>query len=54
MPDTNSPLSATLIELMELPGPTGQEEPVLAWCREHWAALGAANQPSDSPSVSPR
>lgn len=41
MPDTNSPLSATLIELMELPGPTGQEEPVLAWCREHWAALGA-------------
>lgn len=31
----------TLIELMELPGPTGQEEPVLAWCRERWAALGA-------------
>ena len=35
-------LTATLIELMELPGPTGQEEPVLAWCRERWSALGAA------------
>jgi endoglucanase len=34
-------LSATLIELMELPGPTGQEEPVLAWCRERWSRLGA-------------
>jgi endoglucanase len=34
-------LTATLIELMELPGPTGQEEPVLAWCRKRWAALGA-------------
>lgn len=32
---------ATLIELMELAGPTGQEEPVLAWCRERWSALGA-------------
>lgn len=31
----------TLAELMELPGPTGQEEPVLAWCRDRWAALGA-------------
>ena len=31
----------TMIELMELPGPTGQEEPVLAWCREVWADLGA-------------
>ena len=31
----------TMIELMELPGPTGQEEPVLAWCRETWAVLGA-------------
>ncbi len=30
----------TLIELMELPAPTGQEEPVLAWCRERWAELG--------------
>lgn len=31
----------TLIELMEIPAPTGQEEPVLAWCRERWNALGA-------------
>ncbi len=31
----------TLIDLMALPAPTGQEEPVLAWCRERWAALGA-------------
>src|SRR5215213_11010204 len=31
----------TMIELMELPGPTGQEEPILAWCRETWAVLGA-------------
>lgn len=31
----------TLMVLMELAGPTGQEEPVLAWCRETWAALGA-------------
>ncbi|MBA3274344.1 MAG: hypothetical protein H0T72_01015, partial [Chloroflexia bacterium] len=31
----------TLIELMALPAPTGQEEPVLAWCRERWTALGA-------------
>jgi tetrahedral aminopeptidase len=30
-----------LIELMELPAPTGQEEIVLAWCRERWRALGA-------------
>jgi len=41
MPHNENKLTATLIELMELPGPTGQEEPVLAWCREHWAALGA-------------
>ncbi len=34
-------LIETMIELMELPGPTGQEEPVLAWCRERWADLGA-------------
>jgi endoglucanase len=40
--ETTSALTATLIELMELPGPTGQEEPVLAWCRERWAACGAA------------
>jgi endoglucanase len=32
----------TLIELMELPGPTGQEEPILAWCRDRWRQLGAA------------
>ncbi|MGD9715087.1 MAG: M42 family metallopeptidase, partial [Thermomicrobiales bacterium] len=36
-----SDLTTTLIELMELPGPTGQEEPVLAWCRQRWADLGA-------------
>jgi endoglucanase len=30
----------TLTELMELPAPTGQEEPVLAWCRRRWAELG--------------
>lgn len=35
-----SRLSETLVELMELPGPTGQEEPVLAWCRNRWAELG--------------
>nr|MBA3276138.1 hypothetical protein [Chloroflexia bacterium] len=35
-----SPLD-TLIDLMALPAPSGQEEPVLAWCRERWAALGA-------------
>jgi tetrahedral aminopeptidase len=38
---TRCSLTATLIELMQLPGPTGQEEPVLAWCRERWAELGA-------------
>lgn len=31
----------TLIELMEMTGPTGQEEPVLAWCRNRWSELGA-------------
>jgi len=31
----------TLIELMALPAPTGQEEPVLAWCRERWSGFGA-------------
>lgn len=34
-------LIETLIELMELAGPSGQEEPVLAWCRSRWSALGA-------------
>lgn len=38
---TRKSLVDTLIELMELPGPTGQEEPVLAWCRKRWAQLGA-------------
>ncbi len=37
----NPALSQTLVELMGMPGPTGQEEPVLAWCRERWSALGA-------------
>ncbi|MBX3071166.1 MAG: M20/M25/M40 family metallo-hydrolase [Thermomicrobiales bacterium] len=36
-----SNLTDTLIELMEIAGPTGQEEPVLSWCRERWSALGA-------------
>lgn len=40
-PNVDPRLIETLIELMELPGPTGQEEPVLAWCREQWSALGA-------------
>lgn len=35
-------LTDTLIELMETPAPTGQEEPMLAWCRERWEAAGAA------------
>lgn len=34
-------LTETLVDLMELPGPTGQEEPVLAWCRERWSRAGA-------------
>ena len=38
-------LTETLIELMELPGPTGQEEVVLAWCRDRWAGLGATVTP---------
>ena len=39
--DPAGSVAETLIELMALPGPTGQEEPVLAWCRERWAAFGA-------------
>jgi endoglucanase len=31
----------TLFELMAIAAPTGQEVPVLAWCRERWAGLGA-------------
>lgn len=27
-------LTETLVELMEIPAPTGHEEPVLSWCRE--------------------
>jgi endoglucanase len=42
--DAAPELVATLVELMELPGPTGQEEAVLSWCREHWRALGAEVQ----------
>lgn len=34
-------LTDTLIELMQISAPTGQEEPVLAWCRKRWAAAGA-------------
>lgn len=30
----------TLFELTRLPGPTGQEERVLAWCRDRWSRLG--------------
>lgn len=41
MTDAEHDLVATLTELMALPGPTGQEEPVLAWCRRRWADLGA-------------
>lgn len=41
MSERSSSLIETLIELMELPGPTGQEEPVLAWCRDRWRQLGA-------------
>jgi endoglucanase len=41
MPNASDMCIETLIELMALPAPTGQEEPVLAWCRERWAALGA-------------
>lgn len=34
-------LTDSLVELMEIAAPTGQEEPVLAWCREKWEAAGA-------------
>ncbi|MEA2515063.1 MAG: hypothetical protein QOJ59_4552 [Thermomicrobiales bacterium] len=39
--EVSSSVIETLIELMELPGPTGQEEPVLAWCRDRWCRLDA-------------
>jgi endoglucanase len=56
------PLTDTLIELMEMAAPTGQEEPVLAWCREKWAVAGAeitttpignvlAHIPADGPKL---
>ena len=35
------PVMETLFELMALPAPTGQEEPVLSWCRQRWRELGA-------------
>ena len=38
---TRHPVIETLFELMALPAPTGQEEPVLAWCRDRWSQLGA-------------
>ncbi|MEZ4498021.1 MAG: M42 family peptidase [Thermomicrobiales bacterium] len=34
-------LYETLKELMEMAAPTGQEEPVLAWCRTRWSEAGA-------------
>jgi endoglucanase len=57
-----STLTDTLIEFMEMAAPTGQEEPVLAWCRERWAAAGAevtstpignvlAHVPGDGPKL---
>ena len=60
--EASSSIVETLIELMEMPGPTGQEEPVLAWCREHWRQLGAdvrvtpvgnvfAHVPGDGPKL---
>jgi putative aminopeptidase FrvX len=38
----SSPVVQTLVELMEMAGPTGQEEPILAWCRDRWSSLGAS------------
>ena len=40
MPASPSVLD-TLLDLTALPGPTGQEGRVLAWCHERWTALGA-------------
>jgi endoglucanase len=37
----STPIFETLKELMELPAPSGQEERVLAWCRQRWSELGA-------------
>ena len=41
MPPLRDSVVDTLLDLMALPAPSGQEEPVLAWCRETWSALGA-------------
>lgn len=41
MTSHRSPTTDILLELMSLPAPSGQEEPVLAWCRHRWGALGA-------------
>src|SRR5688572_20752117 len=41
MRSLRSTVVETLLDLMALPAPSGQEEPVLAWCRETWASLGA-------------
>ncbi len=41
MSNQSSSCLDTLIELMGLSAPTGQEEPVLAWCRDRWSSLGA-------------
>ncbi len=42
MRSLRSSVVETLLDLMALPAPSGQEEPVLAWCRETWASLGAS------------
>jgi endoglucanase len=41
MTNHRSPATEILLELMSLPAPSGQEEPVLEWCRHRWGALGA-------------
>jgi hypothetical protein len=41
MSDSSHTCLDTLFELMAIPAPTGQEEPVLAWCRDRWASMGA-------------
>jgi putative aminopeptidase FrvX len=41
MPPLRDSVVDTLLDLMALPAPSGQEEPVLAWCRKTWETLGA-------------
>ena len=41
MPLLRDSVVDTLLDLMALPAPSGQEEPVLAWCRQTWSSLGA-------------